>query len=314
MTGGSGYIGLTIISLLPTFSATPYTVYALSRTPASDEKLRPLGATPVRGTLETLSVLQAQAADADIIIHLASHKANDYSEVLKVDHDAVTAMAEGMVQRKKEGKGEALLITTSGTGVVEPDAEGRETNEESPLKKDPINRRGEGETYAMSLNGTMGVRVSVVRLAPYVYGRGGSGVRLFMQMARANGEVMYVDEGEKRTSAMHVDDAARLFILVAEKGEGSEVYNCVASTDVTQKQLAEAMGEVLKLPVRSIAFEEASKRMGMFFARFLSLENRGSSEKARKVLGWLPREIGILDDIREGSYQSMAASLSNISA
>jgi len=60
--------------------------------------------------------------------------------------------------------------------------------------------------------------VSAIRLPPYVYGRGGSTfVPMLMQMAVKAGESVYVDDGRLRTSDVHVDDAATLFLL--DRGE-----------------------------------------------------------------------------------------------
>ncbi|PCG89767.1 Hypothetical protein PENO1_027860 [Penicillium occitanis (nom. inval.)] len=154
-----------------------------------------------------------------------------------------------------------------------------------------------------------GVRVIAIRLAPYVYGRGASGVRLFMQMHARNGEVTCIDDGSARTSTIHVDDAARMYLLAAEKASAGDVFNCTSSTNVTALQLAEAMGSVLNLPVKFLKFDEAVAKFGPFFSKFLSAVNRASSAKAIQTLGWEPRELGILEDIKSGSYQALAKEL-----
>jgi nucleoside-diphosphate-sugar epimerase len=87
ITGGSGYIGSVIITLA---LASGYTITALSRSPTSDEKLRALGATPVRGHLKTYDVLTQESTKADIVIHLADLLSDDftldYSEVTKAEY------------------------------------------------------------------------------------------------------------------------------------------------------------------------------------------------------------------------------------
>lgn len=72
-----------------------------------------------------------------------------------------------------------LLVTTSGTLVVE--ATGAETTEESPLVEKPLNDRIKSEKNAIKLC-EKGIKVSALRLAPFVYERGASDVRLFLQM------------------------------------------------------------------------------------------------------------------------------------
>lgn len=67
MTGASGYVGTSITEQA---IADGYEVYGLSRSESNDEKLRKLGAVPVRGDLSSLDVLRREAAAADVVIHL----------------------------------------------------------------------------------------------------------------------------------------------------------------------------------------------------------------------------------------------------
>ena len=78
---------------------------------------------------------------------------------------------------------------------------------------------------------------------------------------------------------------------------------------MTSRALSEAMGEALGVPVRSISFGDMASKVGEFFAKFLSAENRASNAKAVKDLGWRPREKKILDDIKSGSYVELAKRL-----
>jgi nucleoside-diphosphate-sugar epimerase len=216
ITGGSGYIGRTLIVHALTHG---YTVTALSRTPHSDTTLSSLGATPVRGDLSTLSVLTAQAARADIVISIADAIAGDYSmsttERFRINDAANNALAEGM-----QGTGKALVLTGGSLHAAAlPDHE--LTDEASPGWP-------EGHWAAFNLGGIqrkwldMRVRVCQVRLAPYVYGRGGSGVGLFMKMWAQAGQGMVVDGGAMCTTTVHVDDAVGLYLLVAERGRAGE--------------------------------------------------------------------------------------------
>jgi hypothetical protein len=112
----------------------------------------------------------------------------DYQEVLRTDAAAVDAMADPL---RDSGK---PLVVTSGTLVFGPDPDGADTPESSVLSKMPLNNRMHAERDALEMAAN-GARVCAVRLAPYVYGRGGTGVRLFMQMTMTSGEVVYVDDG-----------------------------------------------------------------------------------------------------------------------
>jgi len=155
----------------------------------------------------------------------------------------------------------------------------------------------------------MGINVMAVRLAPFVYGRGGSGISQFLGISQAKKEVIYVGEGSACISAVHVDDAARLYLLVAKYAKAGEVFNGTSSTNITHRQLAETMAGVLNLPTRSVTFEDAAAKFGLFLASFLSLENRASNAKAVNTLRWNPREKGLLESINSGSYVAVAESL-----
>ena len=301
MTGASGYIGSVVVE-----QAVPkgYQVYALSRSEASDEKIKAQGAVPIRGDLKSYDVLREQSAQADIVLHLADAFAGnfgmDYAEVVRVDNAAVDAIGAGLEGSNKP------FVTTSGTLVVEPT--GGETTEESSLWDRPINDRISSEQHALKLV-NKGIRVSAIRLAPFVYGRGGSGVRLFMMMFANGGEVFYVSDGDVKTSAVHIDDAAALFLKKKEKANAGDIFNAASINEVTFRELAEAIGSILDLPVKSFSYGDTVSKFGEFLARFLNSENRASGAKAKRQLGWDPKGLGIIEDIKTGAYVDVAEGL-----
>lgn len=308
MTGATGYLG----QVLTEFAiAQGYTVRGLSRAEANDAKLTRLGATPVRGDLETLDVLRSESAQADIVMHLADALLGmgldtPYDKVLAIDAAAVDAMVAGLESSDSQTK---TLITTSGTMMARPDPDGGETDEDAPvLLESPITRYKAWD-HARAVAERAGVRALCVRLAPFVYGRGGSGVKMFMEGAVASGAAAYVDGGSTRTTTVHVDDAARLYLLVAQKGRAGEAYNASAETNVTMNELQGAVAETLGVPVLDLSREEALAKMPPFLVNFLVTENRGSNKKAVSELGWQPTEPGILEDILRGSYVAVAKSL-----
>ncbi|KAK9342695.1 hypothetical protein V1522DRAFT_415389 [Lipomyces starkeyi] len=303
VTGATGYIGRVVTEQA---LAEGHNVHGLSRNEEGDAKLRALGAIPVRGGLTSLDVLRQESSEADAVLHLAyiHDFGMDYEEVLRIDAAAVDALGEPL-----RGTGKAFVIT-SGTAVVDPDPAGGETTEDSPLAQTFVLKdRIRSERHALRLSED-GVRVSVIRLPPYVYGRGGSHFApLLMQMAAKVGESVYVDDGHLRTSDVHVDDAATLFLLAAREAKAGDVFNGTGSTTVTLRALAESIGEVLKLPVRSVSREEAETRWGQFLTAFVQFENRSSNRKAVQQLGWQPKGIDLLSDIRCGSYRELAKKL-----
>jgi nucleoside-diphosphate-sugar epimerase len=327
MTGATGYVGQVLTELA---IAEGYTVTGLSRSEANDGKLTRLGATPVRGDLATLEVLRAESARADIVMHLAdallggggSSFDTPYDEILAIDAAAVDAMVaglkEGAASSSSSGSSTAgqppnkkkTIITTNGTMMAAPDPNGGETDEDAPVMLESPITRYKAWDHAKAAAADAGcVRALCVRLAPFVYGRGGSGVKMFMDGAAAAGAATYVDGGETRTTTVHVDDAARLYLLAAERGRDGEAYNASAETNVTMKELQGAVAEVLGVPTVDLSKENALAKMPPFLVNFLVTENRGSNKKAVSELGWQPTEPGIVEDIVRGSYVEVARRL-----
>ncbi|RAL15156.1 oxidoreductase domain-containing protein [Aspergillus homomorphus CBS 101889] len=304
--GGSGYIGTQILAQaqLPPFNYAH--IRALSRTPETDTHLLSHGATPIRGDLTSLDTITTEARGADAVIMLATAYifgvTPSYDDVMSTDQSALSAIGAAL-----SGTAKPLAIA-SGTLLAAPSPTGEETTEESPLDPSPINTRGKTDAFALALGQKLKFPVVSIRLAPYVYGRGGSGIGLFMAQAEKEGRVVTVNGGGNRTTVVHVDDAAHLFLLAVERhrkegGGGGEVYNASADTTVTAGQIFGAVAGVLRVPVADVSGAEArAAGMDETVLRFLTAENRASGDKARRVLGWRPSGPGILRDISQGSY------------
>ncbi|OTA65992.1 putative NAD dependent epimerase/dehydratase [Hypoxylon sp. EC38] len=304
MTGASGYVGSRITEFA---IAQGYEVYGLTRSDASAEKLKKLGGVPVPGDLSSLDVLRRESAAADIVIHLADpfnlDLSNGYRHVIEAQAAVADAFADSLKGTNKP------LVTTSGTLLAQADPNGGETDETAPYHEHGLVSRDVVEAYDQSL-AKKGIKVSTIRLAQWVYGHGGSGVRLVLQMSAQRGEVLYVDDGNNYVSTVHVDDAARLYLLAAQKAPAGSIYNATDSTNITFRDMALAMAQVLHVPTRSITREEAISQLGEFFGGFLAANNRASSAKARRELGWeIQEKQGILYEIRSGSYAAVAREL-----
>jgi nucleoside-diphosphate-sugar epimerase len=303
VTGATGYIGRVVTEQA---LAQGHTVYGLSRHEQGDALLKSLGATPVRGELTTFDVLSRESSAADMVLHLAyiHDFTMDHNEVLRIDAAAVDALAKPLFKTNKS------LVITSGTLVIESDPAGNETNEDSPLSQTSVfKHRIRSEQHALRF-AEEGVRVSAIRLPPYVYGRGGSFfIPMLMDLAAKAGESIYVDEGRLRTTGVYVDDAADLYLLAGQKAKAGEAFNGTSTTTVTVRQLAEAISKVLQLPTRSVNHAEAEKIWGPFMTAVVQYENRPSNRKAIQQLGWQPKGIDMLTDISSGSYQEMAKTL-----
>jgi len=305
ITGGSGFVGSTVIE---TALAQGYAVTALSRTESSDDYIRSLGATPVRGDLKTHDVLTAEASKADVVINIADSIAREFGKMLPeerfaINNGATKALAEGL-----KGSGKPLILT-SGTLYARADPEGKETDEESPgwPADHPFASVHEKDNLRYKDDG---VRVCILRLAPFVYGRAGSGVKLFMQNFAKAGAGTYIDDGSARITTVHVEDAARLYLLLAGNAKAEGIYNATSETTPTHGQLAKAIAKAVGVECHAMPYKDAVANMGEWFASFISCECRASNAKAKRELGWEIRaEKGVLEEIATGSYVALAEEL-----
>jgi len=67
------------------------------------------------------------------------------------------------------------------------------------------------------------------------------------------------------------------------------------------RQIAEVIGRRLNVPVVSKSPEEANNHFG-WFAHFAALDNPSSSQLTRELLGWQPKQPGLIADIDRPRY------------
>ena len=88
------------------------------------------------------------------------------------------------------------------------------------------------------------------------------------------------------------DDVADLYCKV-----GADAV-VVAVNEMSMREIAEAIGRRLNLPVRSIAKEEAPAFFG-WLATFAGYDMPASSAQTRKKLGWEPTGPGLIADLEQ---------------
>ncbi|GAB3557690.1 SDR family oxidoreductase [Spirosoma fluminis] len=287
VTGASGFVGSAVVQEL---LAAGHQVVGLARSDASAQVLIKAGAEVLRGSLEDLDSLKQGAADADGVIHTAFiHDFSQYEAASITDKAAIEAMGSVLAGSDRP------LVVTAGTSGLKC-ADGLIT-EDGPA---PVGPRV-SELIGLSMAG-LGVRASVIRLSPSVHDRGDHGfVPTLISIARDKGVSAYVGDGSNRWPAVHRLDAARLFRLALEQGVAGARYHGVADEGIPVRQIAEVIGQHLKLPVVSVAPDEAANHFG-WMGRFIVINSPASSAKTRQQLGWQPTHPGLIEDLETGHY------------
>ena len=295
LTGATGFIGSAII---PELVAAGHQVLGLTRSGAGAEALRKAGAEVHRGTLEDLDSLRGGAADSDGVIHCAfDHDFSNFVANCEKDRRAIEALGDALAGSARP------LVITSGTGMGN-------TVPGQPATEDVVNFDNPNPRIASEVAGVAvakrGVSVSVVRL-PQVHDPVKQGlITPLVQIAREKGISAYVGEGLNRWPAAHVLDVARLYRLALEKGKAGSHYNAVAEEGVPVRDVAEVLGQGLKIPVVSLSQEEASAHFGWLGA-FMGFDMPASSALTQGRLGWHPTGPGLLTDLRAMDYSAAAS-------
>jgi nucleoside-diphosphate-sugar epimerase len=301
VTGASGWIGSAVV---PELLGAGHEVVGLARSDASAAALVAAGATVYRGTLDDLDALRTAAAASDGVIHLAfKHEiafSGDFRGAAQADRRAVDTLGEALA-----GSDRPLVIASGTLGVapgrVAAEPDGHDLDAGPAASGDgPGTRRATAE-FVLSL-APRGVRSTVLRLPPTVHGDGDHGfMATLVAIARDRGVSGYIGDGTNRWPAVHRLDAARLFRLALEDAPAGATLHAVADEGVPIQSIAETIGRHLNLPVVSVPPEDAGVHF-TWLAGFLALDSPASSAQTRRLLGWEPVQLGLLDDLEQGHY------------
>ena len=321
VTGATGFIGAAVVQEL---AAHGHQVVGLARSERAAAALRAAGAEPHPGSLRDLDSLRAGAKAADGVVHLAFTFAlpelgarrmasiflggsptrlmtRAMTAIMETDRDGIDALGGAL-----QGSGRPL-VTTFGTmglaGAPGERAARTATEDDAPNPASPGYGRALNEQAVERWAG-LGVRASMVRLAPSVHGEGDKGlVPQLIAAARKRKEAIYVGDGENRWGGVHRRDAAALFRLALEAGTAGARYHGVAEDGVPFRAIAETIARRLDVPARSTTLAEAKRRLG-WFGPFIAVDNPASSSATQDGLGWRPSGPALLEDLDSDAYVS----------
>jgi nucleoside-diphosphate-sugar epimerase len=102
-------------------------------------------------------------------------------------------------------------------------------------------------------------------------------------------------------AAVHRSDAGRLVRLGLEKAPAGALLHAVGETGVPTRDIAEAIGRGLGLPVKSVALEDSAAHFG-WIGTIFAMDLPASSALTQELLGWTPTGPKLLEDVAGGSY------------
>jgi len=288
VTGATGFVGSAIV---PELINAGHQVLGLARSDEDAKSLIAAGAEVHRGDLEDLGSLRSGAAMADGVIHAAfNHDFSKFAENCEADRRAIEVIGDVL-----EGSDRPLIVTSG----LSPTPDRLTTEDDVPPSGSSGTPRV-SERTAISMV-ARGVRASVVRI-PQVHDRDKQGVATYMiALAHEKGISAYVGAGLNRWPAVHRLDAAPIYRLALEKGSAGARYHAVAEEGVSVREIAEAIGRGLKIPVVALLPEEAASHFG-WLGFLVSMDAPASSVLTRQRLGWRPTETpGLIADLERAS-------------
>ena len=290
ITGATGFIGSAVV---PELLNAGHDVVGLVRSRESAQALGSAGAKPVLGDLNDLEGLSREARSADAVIHTAFH--HDFARLAEsclLDRLAIEAIGSAL-----EGSGKPFVVTS---GL--PMTPGRIATENDAPPSGGMPRVSEQTAMSMI---ERGVRSVVIRM-PQVHDETKQGFATYLLAhAREKGVSAYVGEGLNRWPAVHRLDAARLYRLALEQGAVGQRYHAVEEQGVPVREIAEAIGKGLGVPVVSLGAETSADHFA-WLDRIAQMDVPASSDVTQEVLGWRPKEgAGFLADLAVAAGNGM---------
>ena len=293
VTGATGWIGSATVDELLT---SGHEVTGLARSDGSAAALEAKGVHVRRGDLDDLASIRAGAQDAEAVIHLANkHDWSNPAASAAAERAAVQTIGDALA-----GTNRPFLFASGVAGLMQ----NRPATEDdvSPFHG-PDSPRGGSENLAFEFI-DRGVHPVALRFPPTVHGTGDHGfIAIIAAVARAKGVSGYPGDGTNRWAAVHRSDAARLVTLGLAKAPAGARLHAVAEGGVSTRDIAEAIGRSLGLPVTSIAPDDVRDHFG-WIGTFFAMDLAATSTATRRLLGWDPAGPALIEDIDAGAYST----------
>jgi len=257
-----------------------------------------MGIEAVAGRLDDPASLAAAARGCEVIVHAALGSGADRFEQ---DRAAV----ESLIGAARAGGGGTAVLYTSGCWIY-GDTAGRiadETTKVNPGSYAPL--RPGTERLVLEADGARGI----VLRPGCLYGGAGSLTGPWFEAAR--GPVEVVGDGNARWAMVHRDDLGDAYVKAAEHASAGEIFNVSNGSEETQAAMAQAAARAAggTGELRRVRVPEAVATMGDW-AACLAYDQRLSSSKAARVLGWAPRHASFVAEV-DACFEEWKASASS---
>jgi nucleoside-diphosphate-sugar epimerase len=303
ITGASGFVGGAAAKF---FTEEGHTVIAMSRSGKSDEKIKAIGARPLRCELGNVPAEILQGCD--VVIHAAAHvedwgaKADFYKANVEGTKQLLQAAKAAGVKKFIHIGTEAALW--HGQDILEAD-ETYPYAEQTPFLYSETKREAEKIVLQMNEAGSF----ETISVRPrMIWGPGDQTILPKAIEMYKNGKFQWVDHGNYKTSTTHIRNLVEGIRLAIEKGKGGETYFITDDETSTFKSFFTALfasqgievkaGNVPKWVIRTVASVlnfwwkllgiQSAPMVTKHTAALMSSHCTVKSDKAKRELGYRP--------------------------
>lgn len=297
IVGATGYIGGSVAAKL---LERGHTIVGLARSQEKAAQLRTHGIAPLLGTLADFNIIVEAARSADAVVNAANAD----------DTFSVDAIIHGLA-----GSGKPF-IQTSGSSVVSDRAAGEYSNaifnEDTPIEPLPERMLRVAIDRNVLKSAQRGIRSIVIRPS-LIYGRGHGlnpnsiQIPRLIALARKHGVARHVGRGLNVWSNVHIDDVVDLYLLALADAPSCSLFYA-ENGEASWKSLASAISRLLGYSgdTTDWPIDEAVREWGVGAITSYGSNSRVRALKARKMLGWDPKGVPMLEDVEKGSYRGAA--------
>ena len=276
VTGGAGFVGSHVVDRLVETGHQPV-IFDLRRSPYHNGDIA-----SVRGDLDDLDALCRAMEGCHAAIHLAAAADVDAVEKAPLDAERSNARGTAHVLEAARRTGVARVIYAS-TIWVYSDTVASVHEEDTPLMA-PAHlytaTKLAGEQYCRSYRALYGLESTVLRFGiPYgPRSRPTAVVPAFVRRALAGEPLTLAGDGLQSRRFVYVEDLADGVVRALAPEAADRVYNLVGDTDVTIREIADTVGEL----IGGVEVVHGPGRSGDFAGAPVS------GERAAADLGWRP--------------------------
>ncbi len=284
ITGATGYIGFAAAKA---YRRAGHHVIGLTRSIDKSILLAKEEIEPIIGLLQDPSGFIKTAAQCDIIIHAAVDYSNDTAALDK-------NMIENFINAARNSNKIQNLIYTSGTWVYGSSNETLTEDSETKAIK-AVSWRPEIDRLVIDNPYLSGI---VIRPGCVYGGKGDMTNDLFDSVINKK-SIDIIGDGTNRWPMIHVEDLAQAYLLAAEKDISNKIFNIVEETSASINKIISGIKILNNTSVNLnfIPLEKAINTKGDF-AEALAINQKFDTSFARDILGWSPKHIGFINELK----------------